>query len=110
MTGIERSGAPTSLPRLYGDRVILRLPVAADVAARLEVPPDPELHRMYGGSGEPKTLTHEEVEAGQATLASQDLASGRHYFIAARVWPDGQSIADPDGRYIGGIRLHGISW
>ncbi len=110
MTGIELSCAPTSLSRLCGDRVILRLPVAADVEARLEVPPNSELHRMYGGSGEPKTLTREEVEAGQAAITRQDLAVGRQFFIAARVWPDGRPVADSDGRYIGGIRLHGISW
>ncbi len=95
---------------LLGERVLLRLPVPADIAARVEIPRDPEEHRMYGGSGEPKTFTVPEVEAGLASFAHQDLASGREYVIAALVYPDGKSVAEPDGRYIGSIRLHGITW
>ena len=98
------------LPILRGERVILRLPVPADVATRLEVPRDPEEHRMYGGSGEPEALTASEVEAHLASLASQDLATTRRFVIAALVWPDGRSIGEPAGRYVGGIRLHHISW
>ncbi len=98
------------LPTLVGPRVILRLPVAADVAARVEIPRDPEEDRMYGGSGEPKRFTPEEVEEGFAQLRQQDLTRVRNFRIAAKVWPDGRPADEPDGRYIGGIRLHATSW
>jgi RimJ/RimL family protein N-acetyltransferase len=40
----------STFPILRGHRVILRPPRAEDVAARLRLGIDPEIHRMYGGS------------------------------------------------------------
>jgi len=97
------------LPTLVGERVILRLPVPGDVAARIAIPRDPEENRMYGGAGEPKVFTTADVEAGLAVLHQQDLTTARRFLIAAKVWPDGRPADEPHGRYIGGIRLHGIS-
>ena len=94
---------------LEGERVVLRLPVPGDVAARVEIPRDPEESRMYGGLGEPKVFTVDEVEAGFAEMLHQDLTKIRRFLIAAKVWPDGRPVEEPSGRYIGGIRLHGIS-
>ena len=93
------------LPVLVGQRVILRQPVPADVAARLEVPPDPELHRMYGGSGAPGPVTHEGVVAGLEAIRNQDVSKVRWFVIAATHWADGRPVDDPDARYIGHIRL-----
>src|SRR5581483_5803793 len=107
MTFAEPS--PVSLPTLVGERLILRLPVPADVAARVEVPRDPEGDRMYGGSGEPHVFTVAEVEEGFARLLHQDLSTDRNFKIAARVWPDGRPAVEPAGRYIGGVRFHSIS-
>ncbi|MBI2942195.1 MAG: GNAT family N-acetyltransferase [Chloroflexi bacterium] len=101
---------PPELPVLRGDRLILRQPIPADVEARVEVPRDPEEHRMYGGSGEPRTFTREEAESILASITNQDLTKERRFVIAAFVWPDGKPIGAPDGRSIGGIRLHGINW
>ncbi len=98
------------LPTLVGERVILRLPVPADVAARVEIPRDPEEDRMYGGLGEAKTFTTAEVDSGFAEMLRQDLSTVRNFRIAARIWPDGRPIDEPNGRLIGGIRLHGIAW
>jgi [ribosomal protein S5]-alanine N-acetyltransferase len=98
-----------SLPVLAGQRVLLRQPIPADVGARLEIPRDPEENRMYGGDGTPKGFTRAEVEEGLAQIAEQNLANGRRFVIAARVWPDDRPIADPDGRFIGHTRLTFIS-
>jgi RimJ/RimL family protein N-acetyltransferase len=95
---------------LCGDRVVLRQPVPDDLAARLEVPADPELNRMYGGSGDPKPVTAEGVRTMLAGITDQDTATVRHFVIATRVWPDGRPIDAPDGRYVGHIRLHDLSW
>jgi RimJ/RimL family protein N-acetyltransferase len=103
-------GGAAALPTLRGERVVLRLPVPTDVAARVAVPRDPEEHRMYGGSGEPKAFSPAEVEEMLASLQRQDLASGRRFVVAALDWPDGRPVDEPDGRYVGGIRLHHISW
>jgi RimJ/RimL family protein N-acetyltransferase len=84
--------------------------VPADVAARLEVPWDPEADRMDGGPGEPRVFTAAEVEEGFARPLHQDLSATRNFKIAARAWPDGRPVAEPAGRYIGGVRLHSISW
>jgi RimJ/RimL family protein N-acetyltransferase len=103
---------PTSvdLPILRSARLILRQPVPADLQARLAIPPDPEEHRMYGGSGEPPPLSTNEAGAGLHDLSSQDLAQRRGFIIAALVWPDGTPTDEPDGRNIGGIALHRIDW
>lgn len=99
-----------TLPTLRGDRVRLRLPAPGDVEARLDVPADPELHRMYGGSGAPAPVTRESVEKMLAGIAQQDLAQTRWLVIAALRWPDGRTIDVPSGRYIGHIRLNILSW
>lgn len=110
MPDAESSHDAPVLPVLHGDRVLLRQPRPEDEAARLEVPPDREAHRLYGGSGEPRPLTPAEVEASLARLARQDLTTTREFVIAAMVWPDGRVVGQPEGRYVGTIRLHGISW
>lgn len=110
MDSPEPEVSSLKLPIIRGRRLMLRRPVLDDVAARLEVPRDPEEHRMYGGSGEPKTFTREEIEDRLAAIANQDLTQARHFVIAALAWPDGRPTDQPDGRYIGSIRLHGIYW
>lgn len=109
MTGAELTGDASELPVLIGERVVLRQPVAADVDVRLEVPSDPELHRMYGGSGEPKPVTREGTEAMMARLATQDLSIVRWFIIAALAWPDASPIEEATGRFIGHIRLNILS-
>jgi RimJ/RimL family protein N-acetyltransferase len=99
----------TPLPALIGTRVVLRQPVPADVDARLEIPRDSEENQMYGGDGAPKVFTREEVEEGLARIADQDSAAGRRFVISARIWPDGRPIANPDGRFVGHIRLTFLS-
>jgi RimJ/RimL family protein N-acetyltransferase len=92
-------------PILVGSRVLLRQPVPVDVDVRLEIPRDPEENRMYGGDGAPKVFTREEVEESLAQIAQQDPIAGRRFVIAARTWPDGRPLAEPDGRFVGHIRL-----
>jgi RimJ/RimL family protein N-acetyltransferase len=94
-----------ALPTLVGPRVLLRQPVQANVEVRLEIPLDPEEHRMFVGDGAPQALTREDVEAELARHTNQDPDFGRRFVIAAQVWPDGQAIPELDGRYIGVIRL-----
>ena len=106
---MESAQSSSILPILEGERVVLRLPIPDDVAARVEIPRDPEENRMYGGLGEPKVFTVAEVEAGFAEMFHQDLTNVRRFLIAAKVWPDGRLVDEPGGRYIGGIRFHGIS-
>jgi len=96
------------LPPLHGTRVLLRQPVSADVAARLEVPPDPEAHLMYGGSGSPKRISRVEIASIFEQYGLQDLQRARRLVIAARMWPDGREADLPDGRCIGEIRLHSL--
>lgn len=109
VANVESAQPSSVLPTLVGERVVLRMPVPADVAARVEIPRDSEENRMYGGTGEPKVFTTAEVEERFVALLHQDMTTVRHFLIAAKVWPDGQPVAEPNGRYIGGIRLHGIS-
>src|SRR3954454_17140261 len=98
------------LPILRSPRLILRQPVPADLQARLDVPPDPEAHRMYGGSGDPPSNSTREAGAGLAELTHQDLTQRRSFVIAALVWPDGSPVAAPDGQNIGGLGIHRIDW
>jgi len=99
------------LPSLRGRRVRLRQPaVEADLAARMEVPADPELRRMYGGSGDPPPVSAERTRADLASYAEQDLAKERHFVIAALAWPDGRPVESTQGRYIGHVRLTVSSW
>ncbi|CAA9305245.1 MAG: Acetyltransferase, GNAT family [uncultured Chloroflexi bacterium] len=89
----------------------LRQPVPEDVAARVEVPRDPEAQRMYGQSVPSGTtvFTPEEARESLASYARQDLTTTRSFVIAARVLPDGTPAVEEAGRYIGGIRLHSLS-
>jgi [ribosomal protein S5]-alanine N-acetyltransferase len=98
------------LPTLRGHRVLLRQPVPHDAVTRRELPPDPEAHRMYGGSGDPKPLTAADVEASLAAYERQDLARQRAFCLTALAWPDGSPVERPEGRLIGTVRLHAISW
>ena len=99
------------LPTLRGARVLLRQPaVAEDLAARMEVPADPEQRRMYGQSGPPPPVSAERVRADLAGFAAQDPASERHFVIAALAWPDGRPVESPRGRYVGPARLTVFSW
>ena len=102
--------APSELPVLRGRRVLLRQPVPGDAAARLEVPADPEAHRLYGGSGPPAPVTAATVAADLAGYARQDLTRTRGFVVAALVWPDGRPAGAATGRYVGGIRLHTLVW
>jgi [ribosomal protein S5]-alanine N-acetyltransferase len=110
MGGPEASNLAVDLPALRGRRVLLRQPLHADVAVRVEVPREPEEHLMYGGSGEPKVFTEAEVRTQLDEYMRQDLAKRRAFVIAAQQWPDGKPVREPHGRYIGTIRLHGIAW
>ncbi|MCC7371646.1 MAG: GNAT family N-acetyltransferase [Chloroflexi bacterium] len=97
-----------SLAPLHGDLVLLRQPVPADVAARIEAPRDPEEDLMYGGSGTAKQFTAQEAEAWFAPYSRQQVEQERRFVVAALRWPDGGTVDSPDGRCIGTIRLHQI--
>jgi RimJ/RimL family protein N-acetyltransferase len=108
---VRNGSRPTELPVLRGERVLLRQPlVEQDLAARLEVPPSRELHRMYGGSGDPGAVTLERARAALEEIAAQDVSKVRRFVIAALVWPDGRPIPQAGGRYIGHVRLTVFSW
>ena len=98
----------SGLPILRGRRLVLRQPLAGDVAARVAVPRDREEHRMYGGSGEPKAFTAAEVEAALARIASEDHATIRTFVVGATVMPDGTPVDLPGGLYVGIVGLHAI--
>jgi ribosomal-protein-alanine N-acetyltransferase len=101
----------TEPPPLRGELVVLRQPIVEeDLAARLEVPADPELHRMYGGSGEPEPVLAEATRAWLAGFAAQELSRVRKFVIAALIWPDGRPVGSPEGRLVGHVRLTVFSW
>lgn len=77
-----------------------------DIAARVEIPRDPEEDLMYGGPGAAKSFTPQEAEAWFAPHSRQDREHERRFVVAALRWPDGGTVASPDGRCIGTIRLH----
>ncbi len=89
-------------------RLWLRQPVEADIPSRIEIPRDPEENRMYGGDGSPKTFAPDEVRAKLSALTAQNSAVSRSWILAAKVWPDGTAVPQPQGRYIGQITLFGI--
>ena len=89
-------------------RLWLRQPVEADIPSRVEIPRDPEENRMYGGDGSPKTFSPEEVCAKLSALTAQNSALSRSWILAAKVWPDGTAVPQPQGRYIGQITIFGI--
>lgn len=93
------------LPDLRGTRILLRQPIDDDIAIRLKIPADPELHRMYGGSGAPIPTTLENVSASLRVIADQDTPKVRHFVIAALVDPNDNPIDADRGQYIGHIRL-----
>lgn len=98
---------------LRSRRVVLRQNMPADVAARVEVPDDPETHRMYGGSTETWrhiALTGDEAASRAERHLRQDVSNVRRFVIAALAWPDGRPVDETEGRYIGGARLHEIRW
>src|SRR4051794_8049388 len=102
---------PEEPPVLRGERVLLRQPILdRDVAARLEVPPDPELRRMYGQSGPPSPPTETSAREALRAIAEHDRSKGRQFVIAALVWPDGRPVEQLDGRYVGHLRLTVFSW
>jgi [ribosomal protein S5]-alanine N-acetyltransferase len=86
------------------------MPIASDLAARLEVPRDPEELRMYGLSVESKSLSVSEIESQLAAYERQDLHTTRAFIVATLVWPDGRTTQHPQGRFIGTARLHSIDW
>jgi RimJ/RimL family protein N-acetyltransferase len=90
--------------------VLLRAPAPGDIEARLEVPPDPELRRMYGGSGAPQPATAETVQAQLDAITHQDRATERTFVIAALMWPDSSPLDSSCGRFVGTARLHSILW
>jgi ribosomal-protein-alanine N-acetyltransferase len=107
----DREFRVTALPVLRGERVVLRQPIVEqDLAARLEVPADRELHRMYGGSGEPEPVSAEKTRVFLEGFAEQDVSRVRQFAIAALVWPDGRPIGSPEGRFVGHVRLTVFSW
>ncbi len=89
-------------------RLWLRQPVEADIPSRVEIPRDPEENRMYGGEGSPKTFAPDEVRAKLSALTAQNSAVSRPWMLAAKAWPDGTAVPQPQGRYIGPITLFGI--
>lgn len=86
--------------------MLLRQPVSADIAARVQIPRDPEEDLMYGGPGTAKPFTSQEAEAWFASFIRQDVAHERRFVVAALCWPNGDVVLSPDGRCIGTIRLH----
>ena len=80
----------------------------ADIPSRVEIPRDPEENRMYGGDGSPKTFAPDEVRAKLSTLTAQNSQVSRSWILAAKVWPDGTAVPQPQGRYIGQITIFGI--
>jgi RimJ/RimL family protein N-acetyltransferase len=82
----------SELPILRGERVTLRRPRPDDVAARLRLGVDAEIHRMYGGSlADLHPLTEEEARRWLQRLLDHDYG-----------W------AIEAGTLIGEIRLHGV--
>ena len=113
MTSVSGVESVSGLPVLRSRRVVLRQPMPADVAARVEVADDPETHRMYGGSAETwrhTAYTEDEAAARAERHLLQDISNVRPFVIAALVWSDGRPVDEPEGRYIGGARLHEIRW
>ncbi len=97
------------LPVLLGNRVLLRQPIPDDISVRIKIPANPELHRMYGGSGRPNPTSVADVRKSLQSITDQDTARVRHFVIAARVQPDGQLVEGDSGQYIGHIRLTFVS-
>jgi RimJ/RimL family protein N-acetyltransferase len=98
-----------ALPVLRGRRVLLRQPVSADIAARMEISRDPEEDLMYGGPGVARTFSRQDAEAVFRPYGEQDPKHERRFVLAALEWPDGSLTDAPHGRCIGRVRLHWIS-
>jgi RimJ/RimL family protein N-acetyltransferase len=84
----------TELPVLRSARITLRRPRPDDVAARLQLGGDAEIHRMYGGSlADLRPLTEEAARRWLERLLDHDHA----WIIEA-------------GALIGAIRLHSVDF
>jgi RimJ/RimL family protein N-acetyltransferase len=77
------------LPILRGSRVTLRPPLDEDIVTIVALGSDPEIHRLYGGSGTPEPIT----------LASAAEAVAR-FHAHGMTW-----AMEVEGHYIGHIRL-----
>ena len=91
-------------------RLWLRQPVDADIPSRVEIPRDPEEHRMYGGDGSPKTFSPDEVRSRLSAITAQNNEVSRSWILAAKAWPDGTLVPQPKGRYIGQITVFGMDF
>lgn len=82
------------VPTLKGEHIELRAPSEIDVARRLELGTDPEIHRMYGGS-RTDLRPYTQIEAQKWFDRLADLP---HAWVIAL-----------DGQMIGEIRLHSVN-
>lgn len=82
------------LPELKGTRIVLRRPVPADVEARFVLGRHREIVEAYGGTFDPAApYTRGHAEAAIRFIEQQDYG-----------W-----VIEAAGRFIGHIRLHGVS-
>ena len=91
-------------------RLWLRQPAESDILSRAEIPRDPEENRMYGGDGRPKTFSPDEVRERLSALTTGNNEVNRSWILAAKVWPDGSTVSQLKGRYIGQITLFDIDF
>jgi RimJ/RimL family protein N-acetyltransferase len=63
-----------ALPVLTGPRVTLRPPMPADAETRRRLGNDPDIVRMYGGSGAVRSMTEDEAARWVRHLADHDYA------------------------------------
>ena len=81
-------------PTLTGDRVVLRAPIASDVAARFALGNTPEIQAMFGGDPtQTRPITDAAAQAWVDSYQNDPLA-----------W-----VIEADGEMIGGVRLHSIN-
>jgi RimJ/RimL family protein N-acetyltransferase len=81
-------------PTLTGDRVILRAPTPADVAARFALGNSPEIEAMFGGNpAQTRPITDAAAQAWVDSYLNDPLA-----------W-----VIDAEGEMIGGVRLHSVN-
>lgn len=86
--------AMTLRPRLVGERVVLRAPIASDVDDRLALGRDPEIVKMFGG--DPTNIAPLTRQMAQSWVNDQiDLETA---------W-----IIEIAGRCVGDIRLHSVN-
>lgn len=81
-------------PTLTGDRVTLRAPLKADVAARYALGNIPEIQAMLGGdASQTRAITDEAAQAWVDSYSTDPLA-----------W-----VIEAGGALIGGVRLHSVN-